>query len=123
MFAYPVVHAVHCVAPAFDHELASQTGHVLSDLYAPATQVSTIQRLETELVTLGVVPVLLQLGVAHVARFAIDEHVTEHVVLAFVLYAVPVPDVVRPPGHAVHVLAPAALYDPAAHSYLFISSL
>ena len=117
------MHEVQLVAPAFDQELAAHTGHVLPDLYAPATQVSTVQSPDTELVTAGVVPLDDHDGVVHVARFAIDEHVTEHVVFAFVLYAVPAPDVVRPPGHAVHVPDAAELYDPVAHSYLFISSL
>ena len=117
------MHEVQLVAPALDHLLAPQTGHVLSDLYAPAAHVSTVHNPDTELVTFGVVPLEDHVGVVHVARFDIDEQVTEQVVFALVLYAVPAPDVVRPPGQAVHALAVAELYEPVAHSYLFMSSL
>ena len=42
-------------------------------------------------------------------------HAVEHVVAASVLNAVPVPDVVFPPGHAIHVAEDAELYEPIAH--------
>ena len=56
-------------------------------------------------------------GVFHVATPAELLHVVLQVVVAFVLNAVPVPDVVLPPGHAVHAVAPAELYDPVAHAF------
>ena len=55
--------------------------------------------------------------------FALFEHVVEQVVAASVLNAVPVPDVVLPPGHAVQDAAPALLYDPVAHAvWVFVPS-
>ena len=46
------------------------------------------------------------------------EHVTEHAVFAVALYFVPVPDVVRPFGHAVHVdeALLLVLYEPVAQA-------
>ena len=44
------------------------------------------------------------------------EQVVEQVVAASVLNAVPVPDVVLPTGHAVHVDEPALLYEPVAQA-------
>ena len=46
------------------------------------------------------------------------EHVTEHAVFAVALYFVPVPDVVRPFGHAIHLVDALdfSLYEPWAHA-------
>lgn len=84
---------------------------------AHALHVATVHKLLTLL--------LLQLGVAHVAKFVIAGHVVEHAVFAVALYLVPVPLVVRPPGHAVHFVDALdfSLYDPTAHaSWLFAPS-
>ena len=97
-------------APALDHLLSPHTGHVLPDLYAPATQVPTLHRPVTLLFEES------HVCVPHVERFAIALHAVEQVLSALVLNAVPVPDVVLPAGHAVHVDEPAELYEPVAHA-------
>ena len=89
--------------------LPEQTGHVLPDLYEPATQVPTLHNPVT------VLSEAFHVCVAHVLRFVIAEHAVEHVLSALVLNAVPVSDVVLPAGHAVQVAEPAELYEPVAH--------
>ena len=124
LFPYPfaVVQAVQDVAPAFDQVFASHTGHVLFDKYDPALQPLTWHRPDTLLVVFGVVPLLLHVGVVQPELLSTALHVTEHVVFSFVLNAVPAPDVVRPPGHAVHVPDVPELYEPVAHWNTFIVS-
>ena len=45
-----------------------------------------------------------QLGVAQVCTPSAFEQVAEHAVFAVALYFVPVPDVVRPVGQAIHLV-------------------
>ena len=59
---------------------------------------------------------LFHVWVFQVLRFEIAVHAVEHVVFASVLNAVPVPAVVLPAGHAVHVLELALLYEPVAQA-------
>ena len=109
---YPFValHDEQLLAPASLYLLSPHTGHVLPDLYAPATQVPTLHRPVTLLFEES------HVCVPHVERFAIAVHAVEQVLSALVLNAVPVPDVVLPAGHAVQLLAPAELYEPVAHA-------
>ena len=57
-------------------------------------------------------------GFAHAYAPVAFEHVAEHAVFAVALYFVPVPDVVRPFGHAVHVdeALLLVLYEPVAQA-------
>ena len=115
MTAVPLIvilpgHAVQDDAPSAEYVLPEQTGHVLPDLYEPATHVPTLHRPVTLLFD------EFHVCVPHVLRFVIAEHAVEQVLSALVLNAVPVPDVVLPAGHAVHVDEPAELYDPVAHA-------
>ena len=103
-------------APSFEYLFAPHTGQVLLDLYEPATHVATVHKLVTVLF------VLFQVWLFQVFRFAMDVQLVEQVVFAFVLNAVPVPDVVLPAGHAVHVAEPALLYDPVAHAVWVFAS-
>lgn len=92
---FPLVLTLHVAAPV-------PLAHVL--------HVDTVHKLLTLL--------LLHVGAAHVAKFAIAVQVTEHAVFAVALYLVPVPLVVRPPGHAVHFVDALlfSLYEPVAHA-------
>ena len=57
-------------------------------------------------------------GDAHAYTPALLEQVTAHAVFAVALYLVPVPDVVRPAGHATHLVDALdfSLYEPFAHA-------
>ena len=57
-------------------------------------------------------------GFAHAYAPVAFEHVAEHAVFAVALYFVPVPDVVRPAGHAIHLVDALdfSLYEPWAHA-------
>ena len=87
------------------------TLHVAAPVpFTHALHVATVHKLLTLL--------LLQLGVAHVAKFVMLEQVDEHAVFAVALYAVPAPLVVRPPGHAVQLVdaLAALLYEPCTQA-------
>lgn len=61
---------------------------------------------------------LLHDGDAHAYTPVLLEQVAEHAVFAVALYLVPVPDVVRPAGHATHLVDALdfSLYEPFAHA-------
>ena len=62
-------------------------------------------------------------GSAHAYAPVAFEQVTEHAVFAVALYFVPVPDVVRPAGHAVHLVDALdfSLYDPWAQAVSLVA--
>ena len=62
-------------------------------------------------------------GSAHAYAPVAFEQVTEHAVFAVALYLVPVPDVVRPFGQAVHVLDALdfVLYEPVVHAVWLVA--
>ena len=62
-------------------------------------------------------------GAAHSYTPALLEQVAEHAVFAVALYLVPVPDVVRPFGHAVQDddALDLVLYDPCAHAVWLVA--
>ena len=62
-------------------------------------------------------------GSAHAYAPVAFEQVTEHAVFAVALYLVPVPDVVRPFGQAVHLVDALdfSLYDPKAQAVSLVA--